>query len=403
MGGTNNDEVPAGHATGHATAHQRYRPRLAAVVAPDFPDGLVARRLLPVAEVPWTRTFGRFLPDEPAWALMVLGSGDRQVVVEVLDHDACDVDAHLPGVGGVRVRDLAADAALPGLAPLLGSGAWRPVRYRPGARCVLRSFDGSRFAKVFGDDRGRQVHADGIALRALEERGELPVRVAEPGTFDPDTRVLVQATVPGAAARDALRTADAVAMATRMGEAVGALARIDVQPVRVTGAEVHDDRLRRYADDVRRRLPHLGDDIDGFVADAVQLAGVAAPRLRPVHGAPHAEQWLDDGDRLGLVDLDGFALGLLEMDVATWIGEIDFERRLGAPTDALVAAFIGGVRRHVPLDGYLVEVYRAYKQFAKVRRTAQALRLDGDDAAARHLQRARRTLDAVRAMTAPVP
>lgn len=403
MGGTNHDRAPSALATGDATPHQRYRSRLGAVVADEFIDTLTARRLLPAGAGRWTRTFGRFLPDEPVWALTVLGAGDRQVVVEVLDDDAADIHAQLPGVGGVRVRELAADAALPGLAPLMGSGEWRPVRYRPGSRCVLRSLDGARFAKVFGDDRGRQVHTDGIALRALEERGGLPVRVAEPGTFDPDTRVLVQATVPGAAARDSLRTVDAVAMATRMGEAVGALALVDVEPVRVTGAEVHDDRLRRYADDVRRRLPHLADDIDGFVADAVPLAGLAAPRLRPVHGAPHAEQWLDDGHRLGLVDLDGFAFGLVEMDVATWIGEIDFERRLGAPTDALVAAFIGGVRRHVPIDGFLVEVYRAYKQFAKVRRTAQALRLDGDEAAARHLQRARRTLDAVRAVSAPAP
>ena len=36
----------------------------------------------------------------------------------------------------------------------------------------------------------------------------------------------------------------------------------------------------------------------------------------PVHGAPHQHQWLADGQRLGLIDFDRFALGDPELDLA---------------------------------------------------------------------------------------
>jgi aminoglycoside phosphotransferase (APT) family kinase protein len=122
----------------------------------------------------------------------------------------------------------------------------------------------------------------------------------------------------------------------------------------------------------------------------LELLGDAHARLAPraektIHGDPHAEQWLDQGQQLGLLDFESLARGDPELDVAVFLAELDFEDSLQVPVEQLESAFLSGVREvGVILDPARLVVYRAHKRLAKALRSARA---DGDLRAAAHLER----------------
>ncbi len=111
------------------------------------------------------------------------------------------------------------------------------------------------------------------------------------------------------------------------------------------------------------------------------------PRRVPIHGSPHEHQWLVDGDgHLGLVDFDRWAYGEPELDAATFLGELYFERDICVDIGEIEAATIEGFRDGgVPLDERILDWYLSHKLLTKVVRTTTALRVDGDARAWRHL------------------
>ena len=109
--------------------------------------------------------------------------------------------------------------------------------------------------------------------------------------------------------------------------------------------------------------------------------------LVPVHGSPHMHQWLqsDDG-RLGLVDFDRFALGEPELDLATFLVELESESdRTVAMADLEQALAVGFEAAAGRLDETRLAVYAVHKRLAKVARTACGMRPDGAARAERHL------------------
>ena len=116
--------------------------------------------------------------------------------------------------------------------------------------------------------------------------------------------------------------------------------------------------------------------------------GLPTERVVPIHGAPHQHQWLVDDGGLSLVDFDRFALGEPELDVATFLAELEAEDQLVVPIDDVEATLIAGFESvGPPLDREVIEWYLSHKRLAKVTRTARAVRPDGDRRAARHLER----------------
>jgi aminoglycoside phosphotransferase (APT) family kinase protein len=101
--------------------------------------------------------------------------------------------------------------------------------------------------------------------------------------------------------------------------------------------------------------------------------------LRPVHGAPHPDQWLDAGSEVGLIDFDRFSLGDPEMDAGVVLGDLDALAEPAVPPERLAAAFLEGYRAAgVTLREPLVQTYRAHQQLAKVMRAARAIDPGGD-------------------------
>jgi hypothetical protein len=293
--------------------------------------------------------------------------------------------------GWLRVSALASDRGLPSLPRLLARpGREAVVRYRPHRRCTVR-FDRG-YAKVFADGRGERLLREGEGLWAAGERGELAFAVPRPERYEPAARTLWQSRVPGRPVGSVPRDAG---LARRMGRALASLARADLGPRTVLGAPAALARSERLGGSLVRSVPGIEREVDELLA-RLRCAHSAAPRgpLAPVHGNPHAGQWLDGEAGLGLVDFDGLALGQPELDAAALVAALEFEDPERVPVERLRAAFLAGYRERGPaLDGRLLAIYRAHRRLAKAARVAGSLRPDGDARAGRHVRRALHELE----------
>lgn len=386
------------------TWHERHRDRLAELRAGDAVLDAVAEAgegSSWSSDRAWRRTYGRIELDREQYATLLLESGeDPQTIVRVeafarrpsgrMDQG---VAVRAGGLGWLRIVACPQDPVLTTL-PALVATAERAavVRYRPYRRCTLRLEQRGRvrFAKVFPDRRGERIHAAGLALWAAALRGELPFTVPRPGAHSARYRTVWQEPLAGGPAIAQLYGARGAEMARRMGTAAAALTRSRVVAPATYDATAQLADSRRKVAELIRLVPRLALAANELLRQ-LRAVHVRAPHRppRPVHGAPHANQWLICGDRLALVDFDRVALGDPERDAATFIAELDFEDRTRVAVEELNEAFLAGYQDVAgALDLSLLRAYRAHKRLAKALRTARALRPDGDERAERHLARA---------------
>jgi hypothetical protein len=181
-----------------------------------------------------------------------------------------------------------------------------------------------------------------------------------------------------------------------MGRALASLARAELAPRRLMTAAALLSRSAWVGRSLARSVPDVERDVVELLARLRDAhAGVGAGRfpLAPVHGNPHAGQWVGGEGRLGLVDFDGLAAGQAELDAAAFLAALEFEDPARVPVERLCAAFLAGYREGgVVLDAGLIAVHRAHRRLAKALRVAGSLRPDGDARARRHLERALREL-----------
>ena len=290
------------------------------------------------------------------------------------------------------------DPGLPTLPSLLDGGSQRTiVRYHPGRRCTIRSDDDgrTRFAKVYADAEVEQIHADGLALWRVAQRGELSFLVAKPVRFDSELRVVWQEGVEGEPVESRLLGSAGDALARRLGGATASLAQSDIRPRR---RRDHRRELVRSASrcaELERRVPRLGAAarrLLGRLEAAHRAFPVSDPR--PVHGALHTSQWLERGCGFALLDYDSLALGDPELDAATFLADLDVQNRERVPVDRLTAAFLAGYEATArALDPHRLAAYRAHRRLEKTVRVARTLRPDGDRKAARRLHGALELLE----------
>jgi hypothetical protein len=382
------------------SAHARYRERLAALAAPEFVDavGEAGKRLGLQAEEEWMRTKERFDPEAEPFATCVyksVGLPQRLVRAEVFTArpplrglDDCVLRAG--AAGWLRVTRFPSDPKLPALPTLLaGPGRRTVVRYAPYRRCTIRvDRDGrSRFVKVYADDRGERVHADGLELWRAGRRGELGFAVARPERFDPSTRAVWQSTIRGELITGRLYTIGDEALAHRLGRATASLSRARLRPRAVLDAKTVLARAAGRCAELERRVPQLGHDARRLLAALERVHAAAGPtEPRPVHGALHPSQWLDDGSRLGLVDYDSVALGDPELDAGTFLADMDVQDCERVSIDRVNAAFLTGYETVAGLDEGLLRAYRAHGRLGRAVKVARALRPDGDEKAERRLR-----------------
>ena len=381
-------------------AHERYRVQLelarsdtSIVDAMDADPG--RREWWPLGSAV-RRTFGRFYADAAPYLSIVLETlDDPQVVVSVeafeeRPHDTDQWVVRLDPLGWLRIALATADPKLPTLGALVNLEGSRVVRYRPGQRCVVRVDEGgvTRWAKTFADDHGAAIHRTDRML--WEHRHELTFQVAPPGRYDPANRTIWNDNVSGVPVMPELMSANGPTLAERMGRACASLATSTLTPVDVLRAEDELERTTVRAKTLAATVPSLAPQVEEFLRLlAPALAAAVGRSPRPLHGAPHPEQWLLSGSGLGLVDFDRAGLGDPELEVATFQAEIDFKGGIVAGPDMVNQAFLDGYEDVAgPLDRKLLAGYRAAKRMHKALRTAQAIRPEGAERATVHLQRA---------------
>jgi Phosphotransferase enzyme family len=355
----------------------------------------------------WRREYGRLDLGGDSFVTLLFESGSTRA----LQQELCTVDVwsvrpsaealQLDGVGWVTMRRFPDDDRLPTLPAVLSEpGDVEVLRYRPGKRCTLRVVSpahGSRFVKVFAHGaEGVAMHADACAIWAAASAGELGFAVAPPIRWDAATSSFWQGAVAGESATTVLFGADGASLAVAMGEAASTLTTSALRPSRQAGRTRQMKRSAKYADRIAAAFAELRNPLDELLARLADLhAGDTDDRLRPIHGAPHPHQWLLDGDRLGLVDFDGFALGPPELDVATFVAEMEYENPDRMPVAAIIDGFRTGYEHGAgPLDDRILRAYLAHKRLAKAQRNARAIRPDNDLRAAAAIEDA---LDLVRA------
>lgn len=388
------------------SAHSAHRHRLEGLSSDARVLAAIAAAFSDRRDDRWRRHYGRFFPGAAAYAHLVFESrAPRQRLMAVHLHDERPSPA-APGerlafddlLGWVRMVDFPADDALPTLrdALALAPGA-EVVRYRPGRRCTCRTTGpgGTRYGKVFPGDEGRRIHDEGVSLWRLAREGMLGFDVAQPIGWHAGLRVLWQREVAGTPVLPRLAGPGGRALAERMGRALATLPKTSLRPDMVFDTGVQMQRSGRYAAELALRVPGAARSVATLLDRLALVHGSsAAEPPRPIHGAPHANQWLASDSRLALVDFDRFALGDPELDVATFLGELDFEGDLGARVEDLAQSFVSGYEAvHGPLRWPLLAAYRAQKRLAKALRSARSLHVDGDRRALRHLARAHDALN----------
>ncbi len=146
------------------------------------------------------------------------------------------------------------------------------------------------------------------------------------------------------------------------------------------------ERSRRYVRKLAQAAPSAAAAAAALLSE-LEAAHAAAPDtdLRPIHGAPHPHQWLNNHGRLALVDFDRLSLGPVEIDAATFLAELDFES--GAPDHVpqVAAAFLGAYAEGVGgCDRRVLAIYRMHKHLAKAYKVALSLTLGRETRAATH-------------------
>jgi hypothetical protein len=308
-------------------------------------------------------------PDGPAQTIGVV-----ELTPDGLACRFYDEDPQLP-----RLRE-AADPALmaPRFAELLGGQvagcAVTPVRYRPGSRCVFRyELQGPEgpaviFGKLLREGAGELAATAAALHRASQESPAMP-HVLPPLAFWPELQLVLQAEVTGRAELNDLAFDEGVPRPTRerwLHDAGARLAGLHgaavAGPPRTLAEDL--DELREYVAPMAAVDPALAERY----AAAVERAAGRATNLaesQPVasHGAFRTDQFMIQGDRLVMIDLDGFCRASPARDVGNFRAYLRWKAIRQPQRAAMIEQagelFLEGYGAARPLDAAALALYEA--------------------------------------------
>lgn len=356
----------------------------------------------------WAQTFARFDPDRSPFVTLLYETTDSPQEICTVgvfrERPSPSKEETIP-LGSdpemwIHTIRFPNDPKLPDLHHVLADPVGYPtvMRYRPGKRCTLR-FDApdpknSCFAKIFRDNQGARIHEESQTLWDAACNEQLGFSVAQPHRWDSNTHTLWQHIVQGQPIVKQLGEKNGSILAKRLGKAAASITQSGLQPQTKFDGNTQMERSSRYVEDFKKRIPDLSDSLERLLAKLADIHGTCSTQtLFPIHGAPHAHQWLDTGAQLGLVDFDRFSLGDREIDAATFLTELEFEGHTQPHVTQLKKAFLLAYESvSSPLHPSLLAAYRTHKCLAKAYKASRSVRPDSDRRAARYFQQGIRAL-----------
>jgi hypothetical protein len=224
----------------------------------------------------------------------------------------------------------------PGSAAEIGC-AITPVRYRAGARCVFR-YDlaqGAERRTLFGKlmaTGAEQLMATVSSLHEASERAPALPRILPPLAYWPDVGMLVQPEVSGRAELNDLGfdpAADAGDRARWLRAAGSCLAALHgLSGVAGPPRTLADDlaELEEYLAPMAIADPALADRYAALLAAIHARAGGAEPAPVASHGAFRTDQFMIEGERLVMIDLDGFCWSAPARDLGNYQAYLSWKR-----------------------------------------------------------------------------
>ena len=362
----------------------------------------------------WSRSFARFDPlGSPYCTLLYESQGEHQYLclVEAYSqpialHSEHEIGIACAPLGWVKLTRFPHDPALLTLPEVLKEAAQvKVVRYRPHLRCTLRvgadRGEAGSFVKVFPDAYGAAIHETGVLLWNAHTRGELGFHVAQPRRWDAAKLCLWQGQAPGEPAEPQLLGEQGAVVAHRLGRALATLANSSVALPEKFDAGWQFARTQAYLRDLAVSVPQAATSLDALAAALEIIHAALAPgQLRPLHGAPHPQQWLAGEQGYSLVDFDRAGRGDVELDVAAFVAEVDFLNAKRYDVARINEGFVCGFESVAgALDPMRFGLYRAHKHVAKALRLARSVRVDGTVKAAALLDHVRDNLGPMCAAT----
>ena len=393
------------------SSHSFYRQQLSIMACDAEILQIAGKRKGCAPERRWRRIYGRFQPDTEPYAIAVFETEGRPQSIFGVEIFACRPPwAEESGewvehqeLGHIRFTPFTFDPALETLRSVLSAHPGALIlRYRPLRRCTIRVQEGDRFhiAKIYPHwferkNRGQQLVAQGQALCRSVHQADLSFSVARPERWDSEKRTLWQEYVDGNSVWPSLSAQNGRELAFRIGEAAASLTRSQLNPDRILDAAAQLAASTKYAEELARRVPQAASQLRQCLQalQAIHDRAGTGRALRPVHGDMAPGQWLVAGSKLYLLDFDDFAFGDRELDVATFLHELEIGLPSACACEEIGNAFLRGyetiARR---LNPNLLAAYLCHKRLYRALTRARTLRPDGDARALQVLQHAYETL-----------
>ncbi len=264
------------------------------------------------------------------------------------------------------------DSKLPTIAGLIAEcpGA-EIIKYSPKKRCIIRVRRQGRnfYAKVYPSKflrrgRGEGIDEIGRAFWSLAEAGQLNFSVAKPAGWDAAAVAVWNEELVGSPAIERLRNGGEQVV-HEIGKAIALIADSPITPNRIFGYAQQLEDTAESAEILFSKFPAIAPTVKS-VLEMLETVDLPEQVLKPIHGDMHIDQWMTNGNELGLLDLEDVSLGHPERDLAFFGVQLESEHGTEVDYATLIAVLMGGYKSLGSWPNKrLMKIYSANKWFSK--------------------------------------
>ncbi|MGB7181601.1 MAG: phosphotransferase [Burkholderiaceae bacterium] len=325
---------------------------------------------------PWQLEYSNFRPGNKLICVASRPNSQDYLTIRN-DLDPNDLDKiHISGIGLVSIHSPLDDPAFKSLRIMLASfSGIRVLRYRPAKRitiCATHPAKGDVIVKCVASG------VDTIYARLSKvwaAKDELSFSVSQPISLVTYANLFVQSKLSEKEI-DFDHAETAISAASRIARAIGSLHRSRIRFDEHFSVVSQEARSERYLKILNARFPQFSYQLDALrkrLREEAQLISEQVQTIKPIHGSLHGQQWLIDDTKLGLVDFDRAGMGDVELDLATFVAQWDFESEPTA--NAVKQAFISNYAESAnhSINSRRFTYYRAHKHLSKAYKSGKSV------------------------------